>query len=519
MYIYENKEALQKNIKKIVIIISIALQLTFATISIVNVRATWDMIFTYTLANSSYSYLFINPTVIAETPEEETNGWLSGQFYREQFMANEYDKYDYAGVYWHQRLDVHPPLYYVLVHSISSIFPETYSNMYAGIVNLISLIFIDIILLLLAKKIWGEYVFASIPILTIMLMCGFNLQVYYLRMYLQFAAVCLWYLYLHISAEIDGWNKYTIVGFFICIIIGTQTHNYFYVYAAVVSIIEIIYLLSSKKIYTLMHYLGVGAAGIMSALIIFPWMIWQILLNQQGKHTVINDWNIDKIKKLGYFIDGYFFNGRGLVYLFAFVIGLLFFVIKRKRISINKELFLVFTSSFAFMIIIFTLDEDKATYHVPEYIPVTLIVVSFAVAILKEYIDKWHIILIISLLVCISLSGIGQITALKKNIEIYDEYIIWNSISKNNAESDCLYVSTNEGAVLDNIFFDIASYDEVKTIYTDEYNAYGFDDNLLAGRRTVGKGVIVYLPEYCESPIGAELLMAYDGFKCLKIKD
>ena len=46
----------------------------------------------------------------------------------ENYLKAKDNRFNYASVYYNQIQDVHPPLFYMLVHTISSIFNNTFSK-------------------------------------------------------------------------------------------------------------------------------------------------------------------------------------------------------------------------------------------------------------------------------------------------------------------------------------------------------------------------------------------------------
>ena len=319
--------------KALFVIIVICIQIYIVTCATDDISVGGDMVFTYTLANNTYSPLWFTENILAEFAN--SNGWFQSDILKEWYLVNDYNRFDYSGVYWHQRADVHPPLYYAIVHTICSFFPNSYSNMYAGAVNIFGILAIDIILIFLFKILYNNYIYSVLPMILLLLHGGFVSQIFNLRMYIMLSAVCFWYLYIHISAAVNGWTRRRLLYFIVCVIVGCLTHNYFYVYAACVSIIQIIYFIIKKNIYTLANYFIVGCSGIMTTLIIFPWVIWQVIFNQQGKHTDIYKWDLNSIRNVWIFVDEYMFNKNGAFILGALFVCCLGIYFYKKHLSLN----------------------------------------------------------------------------------------------------------------------------------------------------------------------------------------
>ncbi len=70
----------------------------------------------------------------------------NGKVYHGFSLYNDYlsvrntERFDYKGVWKNQAKDVHPPFYYVIIHTICSFFPEQYSKWFGIIPNIIFMI-------------------------------------------------------------------------------------------------------------------------------------------------------------------------------------------------------------------------------------------------------------------------------------------------------------------------------------------------------------------------------------------
>ncbi len=82
--------------------------------------------FSYGLSNGNRSDRFVS-ALIAEEPVPIYNEWLDGDTYWGYVTVGETERFDYANVYENQVNDVHPPLYYFVLHTICSFFPDTFS--------------------------------------------------------------------------------------------------------------------------------------------------------------------------------------------------------------------------------------------------------------------------------------------------------------------------------------------------------------------------------------------------------
>lgn len=334
-----------------------------------------DGIFSYTLANNPYSFEFID-SAYKKLPQN--NGWVNAHILKENYVAEDYNCFNYPSVYFHQRLDVHPLLYYSLVHTICSVFKGTYSSFYTTVINWFFLLAADILILHFFRKIYGKVYYAAVPFAFLFLMTVMQRLYLLPRMYMMLAFFCFWYLFIHWDLIIGGnWKKSSLVKMFFCIFLGTQTHYYFYVYACILTLFTVTYLIYKRKRYELCNYLYSGIIGIAASWILFPWVIWHIFFNQQQKHTDIVPWSAEKLKEYVSFLNIQLFHGRGLeAFLIIAVIGI-FGIFFRKKILTEipeRVLFrrIVFGSGIIYSVIIFTLDGANWYYMTPLYLPFIL---------------------------------------------------------------------------------------------------------------------------------------------------
>ena len=80
-----------------------------------------DEISTYELSNSFY-----DPFNCWDA--DYYNQWKSPDYYISYLETHEGTQFRYDSVYYNQSLDVHPPLYYYLLHTVCSFFPDKFTK-------------------------------------------------------------------------------------------------------------------------------------------------------------------------------------------------------------------------------------------------------------------------------------------------------------------------------------------------------------------------------------------------------
>ena len=127
-----------------------------------------DEIWSYGLANSYYKpFMYLQPDVWIDDFSIESmdnmHEWITGREFLDYITVQKGEQFSYGSVYSNQTLDHHPPLYYVLLHTVCSFFPDRFSWGFGYFLNCIFLIVTQIYLYLLGKKVTHSDMAALIP--------------------------------------------------------------------------------------------------------------------------------------------------------------------------------------------------------------------------------------------------------------------------------------------------------------------------------------------------------------------
>ena len=196
--------------------------------------------------------------------------------------ANEYltiqssDIFDFVPVIWNQSRDVHPPLFYILVHIVSSLFYETFSKYIIFIINIIFYILTCIFIYKIFKLYSKENV-GIIAIILYGLSIGAISTVMFQRMYMMMTFFVLLYTYICIKISRKGMQKKEMTELSICTILGFLTQYYFCLFAAVMFIILLIHLKGKRKNW-IWENIKLAILGVA----IFPASIYHIFFSYRG---------------------------------------------------------------------------------------------------------------------------------------------------------------------------------------------------------------------------------------------
>lgn len=277
-----------------------------------------------------YSYYSTNKTA-GLFVEDRT--WQERDNFRNDFVVLEGERFRYNIVKQMQSWDVHPPLYYYLLHTVCSFFPGVFSKWLGIAVNIIAYIPCFLLLFYLGKKTvettenkdraWF-YGFAAC------LFWGFSAAVVsgvmFIRMYQWLTLFILLLSCLHIKAwkeERFGLRFYIPVA--ITVFLGFMTQYYYIIFHIFLGAGFCVLLLQTKKWKELIGYVISCAAGLLAAILYYPSSLSHIFRGYRGTEAVSEFSNAENtMGRLRFFVglfDDYVLNGTLAVFLLVICIG------------------------------------------------------------------------------------------------------------------------------------------------------------------------------------------------------
>lgn len=241
-----------------------------------------DETFSYGLANHQGGNVIGIEDGKLYTPAEEP-------FLNYLTVSNEH-AFDYGNVWKNQSNDVHPPLYYALLHTICSFFPGSFNKWYAGSINIVfavlTLFFLRRLLMRLTNS--DEKIRDIISIIFI-LSSGILSAVSFFRMYIMamFFVTALTEL---LARKIGEWdfNLKFFVQVGLIAVLGALTHYYCIVFTFLVCATFCIILLINKFVSPVLKLILTGIISGIIAYSIFPYMLYHMFSGNRGKEATEN---------------------------------------------------------------------------------------------------------------------------------------------------------------------------------------------------------------------------------------
>ena len=230
-----------------------------------------DEIWTFNLANSYYF-----PAVL--DAKGYFDRWLPGELWQQLLVVAQEHRFAFGSVWYNQSMDVHPPLFYSVVHTFCSFFPNEFNKWFVIVPNLVFFAATQIILLASSIKLFGKSYMALMPCLFYGFTLGAVNSVLYLRMYMLLTLWCMTALYLHFCLLESMQKKksigrkyfvYLFLTYWLCFL----THYYFLVYAFFLSAVFGLYVLQKKAYAVIKPYLLATVGAFALSVACFPGML------------------------------------------------------------------------------------------------------------------------------------------------------------------------------------------------------------------------------------------------------
>lgn len=241
-----------------------------------------DEYFSYGMANS-HDRPFLYGS--AYSVYDNYNSWMSGADFREYISVQEGEAFDYATVWKNQALDTHPPLYFALLHTISSFFADDFSWWWAFAINLaafvISQIFLYRLVLLVGKDRWCALL---VCLLWGFSMAGQNTQLF-LRMYsmlTMFVIVFAWKLLKCVVQKEISVKKDLLPLLFVSAA-ASLTQHLFLLIAFFLTLFSLFWMAGRKELKKLLRISAAVLCGVLLSVLVFPASVGHLL----GEKSVI----------------------------------------------------------------------------------------------------------------------------------------------------------------------------------------------------------------------------------------
>lgn len=272
--------------------------------------------------------------------------WISREEFQAYVTTGQRDQFNLISVYFNVKDDNHPPVHFMLLHLISSIFPGSVSVWMGCFINLCTLVGICACMMAGGKLLekhgvlsegfgrkWGIlaavfYGFSAGAVATTLL----------IRMYGLMTFCCVLSLYLHVKKWLEGSFDKKNKGLIAVTVIGFLTQYFFLFYCILLAVVTVVLLWTKKRIPELKRYIRSMVIAAVLGVCLFPFAIADVLSSGRGVEALQNLGNgwMDFFSRIGTFgkilLESCFGNlWLGLVILVAFTgVGIWTLIGKKK---------------------------------------------------------------------------------------------------------------------------------------------------------------------------------------------
>lgn len=358
-----------------------------------------DECFTYGLANNSFQ-------MNVESYKEYTGEEILLNY----AAARDGHLFDVKNVFFNQKMDTHPPFYFLLVNFVCSIFKNTFSMWYGLSINILFMVILYWAMRALLYKVIKNNILATTLPFFAFTLYGFINNYAFTRMYVMLSAISMLFIllvvnYIEKTSKREANEKFVdlkfLVLFYINCVFGILTQYHFVLIAAFFSIVLAIHLLIQKRYIQLILVFVSGVISIITSIIIFPALIGHIFGGANSMHSVPGLAGTSTFaKNIPALLTGlyYAFLGPGVIpYAILLVIGLIIYLSRKDRIKKtfstifkNNYLYFLFLACvlYYFIVICFTAKFSFNRYLYNIY-PLIFILIISPICIIYKRVNKY----------------------------------------------------------------------------------------------------------------------------------
>lgn len=227
--------------------------------------------------------------------DDYLNTWHDSSLWHDYLTVQEDHRFDYGTVVRNQSEDVHPPLYYFVIHTVCSFFPEQFSKWFGLLPNVLFFIMTQIIFYLVMKALTNNSSFAIVPVILYGFSVGAIDTVLLIRMYMMLSFWIMMQIYIHIhlwkSLEYGSKRKENLllIATYATTLAGFMTQYYFVIFAFFLSAGYFVYQLLQKRWGHLLKYAIAMFGALGTGYIVFPSCYEHILGDgERGQEALAN---------------------------------------------------------------------------------------------------------------------------------------------------------------------------------------------------------------------------------------
>lgn len=472
----------RKWIKSETILVMIILIASLYSFLFCSLKNSWfvDEVYSYGLANSSYCPFL-----------STTDSWVDASYYQD-YVSVQTDPINYGSVLYNQSVDVHPPVFYIILHFISSVCIGSTSkwiglsiNMVASVLGIV--LIYEIISLINNHEDKRSWSIKVIAIFFYLVSNGYLSNLLYIRMYClaSFFVIALLYFHLRLIRKKYALDLFVAIGIPLTLYLGSLTHYFFVVYAFAICLIMFLHLFSLEKFLCGGVYTVSCILSMILAYVSFPHVVEQMNRNG-GDQGLIHIIRFADIKAFLGIIIQYECNGSRLIFAISLMTLLMVLIcgirdgIAKSKFNIWNVLkghicFELFFIPPIFYFIVLTKYAEVARYYSLIY-PALFLLAIFPIIKILERINNETVYKGIQGIICLFL----PICIMNASLENF-RYAHFTARQKDELKGlNCVYLNDGWAKYTANVF-EFLNYDQVYIASSDNVDWMENDEKIIRG--------------------------------------
>ncbi len=443
-----------------------------------------DEVLSYTIANSTKGGFM----------ELEDGRFYSGDDLYAYTYVEKGQEFNYAATITNHKVDAHPPLYGLLLHTVCSVWSGSFSK-WSGIgLNLVLFAVLLILVYLTTHELFPERpYFPSFVCLALGITTGVIFHTVFIRMYMLlmvFTTACMFW---HIRSIRRKITFPACAALCVLTFAGAMTHYFYLIFAFFCAFVLLVYKIKEKTFKDIVNYvLSMAAAGV---LILLSWhdVIYNLFTLDAASDLASQKFEVKqilhKIIQMVRNINGDLFGNR-LKYLIIIVLAFaVFLAVKekealRRTLHIRAEYVLIIFVSISYFTVVSAITPYLASRYVSPVFPYVVLV---TVLTLEQISNEIMVYPVLGYVIIFLFFALPEINVLREGLIDVNRQIIDESSTE---QKDCLCLFP-DGTVPEENVFELRKF---KNIYIyDGRNADGAKEEISKAHK-----VVVYVPEGAE---------------------
>jgi len=345
-----------------------------------------DEIYSYSFANfQKMSGMSLDSLIDRAIPQS---------FIREVLEVQEGERFDFKSVYNNIKLDRHPPLYYSLMHLVSSFFPNSHSKWIGISLNWVFyLLLLCLYFQLIYKLFCSLFISASTTCLFAISRIGVSCVIQ-IRMYaiLTLFSVLLVYQLWNVFHNDNTKRSYLVIA--ITIWLGIMTQYIFVILASLMCVFFIVYFIYEKRYKDSIALVVSFLTGIILSIVTFPDIVPDLLTYHPDVSGASAFYRLLDITSWGKKLFSYTaWIGASMIWIALLAISLLIIIVNKMKSLQNNPftinfILLVFIPAVITYFIICLISPWVAPRYVYYIVPIVLLVLPYSMHICVHFMNN-----------------------------------------------------------------------------------------------------------------------------------